>query len=192
MATLIDNPEFTTNEIYQIEQTDEVEGAGDGARFGGVGISNQPHQQLANRTALLKQRQDTNIASIARLQATIAKLTSSLQSNGYLKIPLTDVNRGPIVAIIQWGYSTLAEENIKKDAQFIVNWPIAFPNAIPLPPLTTNVYYKTSGGNLVASVVSWGLTGGTFVLDVPGALSAVQSSWTGEQTNGFSWLAIGF
>lgn len=192
MATLIDSPEFTTNEIYQIEQTDEVEGAGAGASFAGIGISNQPHQQLANRTALLKQRQDTNIASIAGIQATIAKLTSSLESDGYLKIPLTDVNRGPITAIIQWGYLTLAQENIKTDTQFVVNWPIAFPNAILLPPLTTNVYYRTSGGNLVASVISWGLTGGTFVLDVPGAFSEVQSSWTGEQTNGFSWLAIGF
>jgi hypothetical protein len=193
MATLIDNPEFTANEIYQIQQTDPVEGAGVGAGFSGIGISNQPHQQLANRTALLKQRQDTNIASIAAIQATVAKLTSSLQSNGYLKIPLSDVNRGPIAAIIQWGYFALAQQNITVDTQFAVSWPIPFPNSILLPPLATNVYYRTSGGNLVASVVSWGLTGATFILDVPGNLSAVQGAqWTGEQSNGFSWLAIGF
>lgn len=193
MATLIDSSEFTANEVYQIAQTDAVEGAGTGASFGGIGISNQPHQQLANRTAFLKQRQDTNIASIAALQATIAKLTSSLQTNGYLQIPLTDVSRGPVVAIIQWGYFVLAQQNIMADTQFVVSWPIPFPNAILTPPLATNVYYRTSGGNLVASVVSWGLSGATFVLDVPGNLSGVQNpQWKGEQSNGFSWLAIGF
>jgi hypothetical protein len=63
MTTLIDSPEFSANEIYQIQQTDAVEGAASGATFGGIGVSNQPHQQLANRTALLKQRQDVNIAA---------------------------------------------------------------------------------------------------------------------------------
>lgn len=193
MATLIDSPEFTANEIYQIDQTDRVEGAGTGASFGGIGISNEPHQQLANRTALLKQRQDANIASIATLQATIAKLASSLQSNGYLKIPLTDVNRGPVVAIIQWGYLALAQQNFTVDTQFVVSWPIPFPNAILLPPLATNTFYRSSGANLAASVISWGLSGATFVLDVPENLSGLQSPrWTGEQSNGFSWLAIGF
>jgi hypothetical protein len=193
MTTLIDSPEFTANEIYQIQQADHVEGAATGASFGGLGISNQPHQQLANRTALLKQRQDSNIASIAGLQATIAKLTSSLQTNGYLKIPLTDVKRGPVIAIIQWGYFVLAQQNFTADAQFAVNWPIPFPNAILLPPLATNIYIGASGGNLVASVISWGLSGATFVLDVAGSLSKVQgANWTGEQSNGFSWLAIGF
>ncbi|HZO81114.1 MAG TPA: hypothetical protein VFB33_05420 [Candidatus Binataceae bacterium] len=193
MPTLIDNPAFAANEVYEIQQTDPVEGAGSGASFSGIGISNQPHQQLANRTAFLKQRQDTNVASIAALQATLAKLTCSLQTNGYLKIPLTDVSRGPVVAIIQWGYFSLAQQNFTSDTQFVVSWPIPFPNAILLPPLATNVYYHTSGGNLAASVVSWGLSGATFVLDVPGNLSGVASPpWTGEKSNGFSWLAVGF
>src|ERR1017187_1771859 len=57
MATLIDAAEFTSNEVYQIQATDPVEGAASGASFSGTGISNQPHQQLANRTTFLKQRQ---------------------------------------------------------------------------------------------------------------------------------------
>jgi hypothetical protein len=69
MATLIDEPEFTLNEVYSMQQTDPVEGAAAGASFSGIGISNQPHQQLANRTAFLKQRQDTNINNIGVLQA---------------------------------------------------------------------------------------------------------------------------
>ena len=73
MATLIDAAEYTSNEVYQIQATDPVEGAATGASFSGTGISNQPHQQLANRTAFLKQRQDVNISNIGILQAFMAK-----------------------------------------------------------------------------------------------------------------------
>ena len=191
MATLIDSPEFTANEIYEIQQTDPVEGAGAGASFSGIGVSNEPHQQLANRTALLYGRQNTNIANIGALQNFVAGFTGSLKTAGYLKIPLTDVSRGPAIAIIQWGYYALAQQSIPNDTQFTVTWPIIFPNAILLPPLATNVYYSTVGGNTAASVISYGVSGATFVLDVPGTL--MQKAGLGnEQSNGFSWLAIGY
>src|ERR1700722_6109003 len=109
MSTLIDNPEFSANEIYELQQTDAVEGAASGASFGGLGISNQPHQQLANRTALLKQRQDVNIASIGVLQAFMAGFIGSLQTNGYITIPINDVAGGPLAAIIRWAYYPLFE-----------------------------------------------------------------------------------
>ncbi len=191
MTTLIDSPEFSANEIYAIQQTDRVEGAGLGATFGGIGVSNQPHQQLANRTAFLYERQTTNIANIATLQSFVANFTGLLKSAGYLKIPLTDVSRGPVVAIIQWGYYALEQQSIPNDTQYTVSWPIPFPNAILLPPLATNVYYSTAGGNTAAAVISYGVSGATFVLDVPGVL--LQKAGLGsEQSNGFSWLAIGF
>ena len=191
MATLIDSPEFTANEIYEIQQTDPVEGAGAGASFSGIGVSNEPHQQLANRTAFLHGRQNTNIANIGALQSFVAGFTGSLKTAGYLKIPLTDVSRGAAIAIIQWGYYALAQLSIPNDTQFTVSWPIPFPNAILLPPLATNVYYSTVGGNTAASVISYGVSGATFVLDVPGIL--LQRAGLGnEQSNGFSWLAIGF
>jgi hypothetical protein len=184
MATLIDNAQFTANEIYEIQQTDPVEGAATDANFGGIGVSNQPHQQLANRTALLKRRQDTNIANIGVLQAFVAGFVGALQTNGYLKIPIADITRGSVAAIIQWGYYPLSQYTIPgHDVQFSVIWPIKFPSAILIPPLATNVYHHTSGVNTVASVVSYNQTGATFVLDVDGGQ---------EQTNGFSWLAIGF
>ncbi len=191
MATLIDSAEYTANEIYEIQQTDPVEGAGAGAGFSGIGVSNEPHQQLANRTAFLYGRQNTNIANIGALQSFVAGFTGSLKTAGYLKIPLTDVSRGPAIAIIQWGYYALFQQAIPNDTQFTVTWPITFPNAILLPPLATNVYYSTVGGNTAASVISYGLSGATFVLDVPGIL--LQRAGLGnEQSNGFSWLAIGF
>src|SRR5580692_2865545 len=103
MALLIDSPGFTSNEVYEIQATDAVEGAAAGASFGGLGLSNQPHQQLANRTAFLKQRQDTNIGNIGALQAFTALFKGLMSGNGYAQIPFADINRGLIVATLQWG-----------------------------------------------------------------------------------------
>ncbi|MGH7986959.1 MAG: gp53-like domain-containing protein [Candidatus Binataceae bacterium] len=191
MATLIDASEFSANEIYEIQQTDPVEGAGIGASFNGIGISNQPHQQLANRTALLKQRQDTNIANIGVLQLFAAGFKGLLQTDGYLTIPIADSVRGNSVAIIQWGYFRLGAVTIGKDTQYSLSWPMAFPNAILLPPLASNIYVASGGMSLTASPVSWNTRSGTFVLDVPAALHS-QGLAGQETTGGFAWLAIGF
>ncbi|HUY28625.1 MAG TPA: hypothetical protein VMV27_14540 [Candidatus Binataceae bacterium] len=188
MATLIDSPEFSANEVYELQATDAVEGAAAGASFGGIGLSNQPHQQLANRTAFLYGRQNTNIANLGVLQAFMAGFTGSLQTNGYLTIPISDINRGSAAAIIQWGYYPLSDQKIPNDETFVVSWPITFPNAILVPPLATNVYASTSGLNTAASVITYDRTGATFVLDVPGGVPG----FAGERSNGFSWLAIGF
>ncbi|MGH7081547.1 MAG: hypothetical protein ACREFV_03680, partial [Acetobacteraceae bacterium] len=76
MATLIDNPagEWTANEVYKIQQTDKVEGAAAGASFGGLGVSNQPQQQLANRTAFLYGQQQTDKSNIGVLQGQVSAL----------------------------------------------------------------------------------------------------------------------
>jgi Putative tail fiber protein gp53-like, C-terminal len=186
MANLTDNPEFTANEVYEIQATDTVEGAAAGASFDGIGLSNQPHQQLANRTAFLKQRQDSNIANITTLQAFIAGFTGSLQQSGYLQIPIADINRGSAIAIVQWGNYPLEDLKVVGDQQFNVTWPIEFPNACFIA-LSTDLWVKATGLNLVANVVSLTKTGGTFVLDIPDALSNGP-----EQSNGFNWIAIGF
>ena len=96
MSSLIDNAEYSANEVYQIQQTDPVEGAAMGASFGGIGVSNQPHQQLANRTAFIKNRQDTNITNIGVLQAFNALFTGAMGANGYVTIPFADVSRGQL------------------------------------------------------------------------------------------------
>lgn len=71
MANLIDNPagEWIANEVYELQATDPVQGAGIGASFGGLGFDNQPHQQLANRTAFLNQQRLLDEANIALLLA---------------------------------------------------------------------------------------------------------------------------
>jgi len=70
MPTLIDNPasEWTDNEVIKLLATDEVERAATGASFGGIGRSNQQAQQLANRTAWLKQQIDIILAWKALFQ----------------------------------------------------------------------------------------------------------------------------
>lgn len=186
MAILTDDPSFTANEVYEIEATDAVEGAATGASFGGIGISNQPHQQLANRTAFLKQRQDSNIANISTLQAFVAGFTGSMQQNGYLQVPIADINRGSIVAIVQWGQYPLADLRIVGDQQYNVVWPKEFPNAC-FTAFGTNIYASTAGLSLTCSVITYNKSGATFVLDIPDALSN-----GAEHTNGFNWLAIGF
>src|SRR5713226_7611552 len=120
MTTLIDNAEYTTNEIYEIQALDAVEGAAVGASFGGVGISNQPHQQLANRTAYLYNQ-------IRNLQGQLGALTSGsgqVGARGYLKLPISDSVRGKITLLVQWG-SFVGNQN----GAMRVAWPTPFPNA---------------------------------------------------------------
>src|SRR5208282_1878050 len=128
MSTLTDSPEFTSNEVYEIAITDPCQGAGVGAAFGGLGIHNQPHQQLANRTAFLYGRQNTNIANINFILAFLARQTSRMIA-GWSVTPVTDVDLGTINVVRQWGYVNLAGDGASGDTEHVVDWPIAFPNA---------------------------------------------------------------
>jgi hypothetical protein len=187
MATLIDAAEFTANEVYQIQATDAVEGAAIGASFAGMGISNQPHQQLANRTAFLKQRQDVNIGAIGVLQAFMAGFTGSMQRNGYLEIPFADVNRGAIVAIVQWGFIA-APGGLGNDSSNTVTWPTAFPNACMFAiAALSNAAADIHMGKQLAEVVSFTKTAGTFQADLIGGAVLTQTP-----SDGIYWMAIGF
>ncbi len=48
---------WTDGDVYQIPQTDQVEGAATGASFGGLGVDNQPHQLLLNKIELIHNHQ---------------------------------------------------------------------------------------------------------------------------------------
>lgn len=180
MANLIDAPEFTADEIYQMQQTDGCEGAAIGASFGGIGINNEPHQQLANRTAFLKNRQDVNIGNIGVLLAFMAEFVSSLGASGYLKIPVDDVALGQRILIVQWGFAAVAYA--PNDINVAVNWPIAFPAQALFAIATPQGDDFTAG--LKSSAPLSG-TQGNFVL-----------GWTGVNDDphpvGFYWLAIGY
>ena len=186
MATLIDAAEYTSNEVYQIQATDPVEGAASGASFSGTGVSNQPHQQLANRTAFLKQRQDVNISNIGVLQAFMANFAGAMGANGYLAIPLADVNRGAIVAIVQWG-AIFPGGGLDDDTSYTVTWPKAFPNACVWSMATlSNSQALRNTGKLIVEIVSFTTTAGTFRSDLIGGVIPQLPN------DGFYWMAIGF
>lgn len=186
MATLLDAPEFTANEVYAIQQTDPVEGAAVSASFGGIGVSNQPHQQLANRSAFLKQRQDTNISNIAVLQSFAAAFTSNLAVNGgWFTIAQNDQARGTVSLIAQYGaYSN----PINANGPFAFVWSKAFPSlclwagAAPYNPNISQAY-----GQSICEMVSWSSSGGVINVDLIGNSSGISSG-----IPGFVWLAIGF
>jgi len=192
-GTLIDSPEWTNNEIYEILSTDPVEGAALGASFAGLGIDNEPHQQLANRTAFLHNQQATDLANISVLQAFAAGFISHMATNGYLKIPATDTSLGKISVIVEWGTYSIPGTVLHGDTPESLSWPIAFPHALFLV-MATNLYNATAGENTVISVQSGtqSTTGCTFMYDMNNGLAAAIGGSTHETTDGFQWLAIGY
>lgn len=187
MANLIDAAEYTANEVYEIAQTDPVEGAAAGASFGGLGIANEPHQQLANRTAFLKQRQDTDIANIGALQAFQALFKGLMGGNGYAAIPFLDSSRGLITAYLQWGAYSIGVD-LASDTAYTLSWPVPFPNACMFALATAaNPNANKNYGQAQIEVVSWNWAQGTFFVDYIGGTTTANT-----QMPGFYWLAIGF
>lgn len=200
MSTLIDNPEFSANEVYQIAQTDPVEGAAAGASFGGIGVSNQPHQQLANRTAFIKGRQDTNIANIGLLQAFTALFSGSMGANGYITIPFADINRGQIELILQWGFYSFAGLTPAgvQNAVFSVSLPLTFSNAGEWAAACYTSNNPAGRGALVNAglalepITPLGKSALSFFSDWNGAGSIAIAGGTKTGLTGFFWAALGF
>jgi hypothetical protein len=187
MALLIDAPSFTANEVYEIQATDPVEGAATGASFGGLGLSNQPHQQLANRTAFLKQRQDTNIGNIAALQSFTTLFKGLMAANGYVQVPFVDVNRGSITATVQWG-ALFPTGGLANNQIYAITWPIRFPNACVWAMASlSNTSADALAGKLVMETVGLTAISGIFIADLlSGSMPSTHAN------DGFYWFAIGF
>ncbi len=202
MATLTDNPEFTANEVYEIQATDPVEGAATGASFGGIGVDNEPHQQLANRTAFLKQRQDSNISNIAALQAFQALFKSALGPSGWIKLGATDSSLGPVDLIVQWGVIPLLGKTPAdlENALWQVAFPIPFPNAcFRIAPFwetnkTTSVGSFESGICVLEAITPYSKTQASFFSDWDGSgkIYIAQQAADGLGLTGIGWVAIGY
>jgi hypothetical protein len=130
---------WTDGDVYEIPQTDQVEGAATGASFTGLGVDNQPHQALLNKVQLLHKNQLVDEANIAALQSEI--FSSAVGVNGWLEISSDDVNLGEIHPILQWGTISLlpygghpSQSNpvgeLNVPPLFALTFPISFPNAI--------------------------------------------------------------
>src|SRR5215470_7253132 len=85
------NPSYTwaDGDVYEIQQTDQAEGAASGASFSGIGVENQPHQYLLNKINYLKKN--------------LVQATSSVGTTGWYRIAAQDAVLGQINIIEQWG-----------------------------------------------------------------------------------------
>jgi hypothetical protein len=129
---------WADGDVYQIEQTDQQEGAATGASFLGLGVDNQPHQFLLNKIQYTHAKQLVDEQNIAILQAFAALFTSSMGVNGWIKFGATDVNLGLIQPIVMWGRISLlglpsgaTDLTGLNNTLFTFNWPLAggFPHA---------------------------------------------------------------
>ena len=91
---------WTDGDVYEIPQTDEVEGAATGASFSGLGVDNQPHQVLLNKIQYLHSHQVQDEANIAALESLAVLITSDVGANGWLKLGANDTNLGQIQIVI--------------------------------------------------------------------------------------------
>jgi len=128
---------WTDGDIYQIPQTDSVEGAATGASFSGLGVENQPHQVLLNKIQLTHTRQVTDETNISVLQTFAALFTSSLGASGWIRFGVQDAAKGQVQAILQWGQ--IVFNALPSGGTALVTFPIAFPNVcyLVLPAILT-------------------------------------------------------
>jgi hypothetical protein len=119
---------WTDGDVYEIAQTDQQEGAAIGGSFSGLGVDNQPHQALLNKVQLVHGRQLTDESNIGLLQAFQAMFTGSISGSfGFLKIPVTDLARGAITYLIQWGIYE-PPSGVVGDMSYVITWNTPFPN----------------------------------------------------------------
>ena len=120
------NPNYVwaDGDVYQIPQTDTIEGAASGASFSGLGVINQPHQLLLNKLNWLKKQS--------------VQATSDVGASGWYKFSDNDANLGLIKPIVQWGSLTQSGPVMIQGggpgqvfgATFTVTFPISFSAAI--------------------------------------------------------------
>jgi hypothetical protein len=115
---------WTDGDVYEIPQTDTVEGAATGASFGGLGVDNQPHQVLLNKVQYTRMKQLADEENMAALQTWEGLFTSTVGQSGWYKVGVQDSNRGQISIIEQWGIG-----QIPSGGSLVFALPIAFPNA---------------------------------------------------------------
>src|ERR1035437_4448394 len=115
--------------IRELVPTDPVEGGHSGAPFGGIGVSNEQAQQLANRTLWLKTQLSTLEQSLfaAATFVTIQSFVSMPFGVNILKIPVTAAG-GTYTIGIQWGVVNIGGSIDVSQPTFTINvaLPVAF------------------------------------------------------------------
>jgi hypothetical protein len=189
---LTENPAYvyTDGDVYQIPQTDTVEGAATGASFSGLGVENQPHQVLLNKTKVLRVNQladEVNISTLLAFKALFSGTLGAYESSSIFKIPFVDSAHGLIQLIIQTGQYIYNGTGV--DAAAFVNWPTSFPNvfgnALAIPVRAPGNTGNDGNDWDVKYVAGSGSTSGaTFVFDRIGSSSGGMYA--------FNWWAYGY
>jgi hypothetical protein len=191
-VNLTENPAYvyTDGDVYQIPQTDTVEGAAAGASFSGLGVDNQPHQVLLNKTKVLRVNQladEANISTLLAFKALFSGTLGAYEAGSIFKIPFLDSAHGLIQLVIQTGQYIYNQGGV--DAATFVTWPAPFPNAFGnafatalRPPGGTSNDGNDWGIKYVAG--SGSTSGATFLIDRFGSGTAAMY--------GFNWWAYGY
>jgi hypothetical protein len=177
------NPSYiwADGDVYEIQQTDQAEGAATNASFSGLGVENQPHQFLLNKINYLKQN--------------LVQANSIVGVNGWYRITSLDANLGKINIIEQWGIIPANQvPNIANNqSQVTFSFPLVFPNAcfLVMPYLAWN--------NNVTSLTAFQLNAGILVEPPLGlATNTLVLAWQGTLTQfnnfmyGIGWRALGY
>jgi hypothetical protein len=178
------NPSYVwaDGDVYEIVQTDELEGAATGASFSGLGVENQPHQFLLNKINYLKQN--------------LVQATSNVGTSGWYRIVAQDANLGKINIVEQWGMilaSAVPTINANNQALITFNFPLAFTAAcwviFPYIVLNTNA----PNANLFLAVADI-LPIAPFNVLTNSILLGWQSSQTtfNNVVYGIGWRALGY
>jgi hypothetical protein len=168
---------WADGDVYEIPQTDTVEGAASGASFGGLGVANQPHQLLLDKINLVRANMLNDEANIAALQALVGLFTSHVGASGYVKVGSQDENLGQITLIWQWG-SIIPPSSTSPEVLITFAFPTAFLHAVwvayafPVPANTMTYSQLNTSIDPNCSVV-WppGLSGGEILFSTIGAVS---------------------
>lgn len=171
MSTLTDTPIWSDNEVLVIPADAAVEGAAPGASYGGLGIDNYPHQQLANRTAYLLD-----------LIGNMTKLTAGVgDQRGWIVIPFVEGGVTRRNLLVQWGTNS---------AVMAANTTVGVSTAWPR---TFAVLW-----HVVVGPVLWSIQQDLreFIVQYsPGESDATQGVFRARSTTSarhdFSWIAIG-
>jgi len=135
---------WTDGDVYQIPQTDLVEGAWPGASFGGQGVANQPHQLILDKLEQIRANQIADEATLAAM-LTIAfqsgvglnsagVFTSGQAPNGWLKFTTNDAFYGQLQLMLQWGWISLAPWiELVEGSPSYPDPPNPFPFSFPIP-----------------------------------------------------------
>jgi hypothetical protein len=188
---------WTDGDVYEILQTDTVEGAAAGASFSGLGVDNYPHQVLLNKIQYTHNKQLTDEGNIAYLLSFIAQLTSNLVASsgsggnsGWAQVEVTDSSRGTIPWIVQWG-EVLFGVRLGAGLYGPYSFARAFPNACLNMQITTITNSAADGG--------YGSGKNVIMManDVPPSATAFsiynnQEAPSSNSAMGFYYLAIGF